>query len=65
MMKLSDIIERLQAARAKHGDIEFCVEARGPAADDGEVLGNDFVGLTFHEDSYGDYVCLVTETKGP
>jgi hypothetical protein len=63
MMKLSEIIEKLQLLQKEHGNLDFCIEARGPAGDEGEVLGNDFVSLDFHNDSCGNFACLVAETK--
>ncbi len=66
MMKLSDIIQRLQQVRAQHPDAAFYVEATGRAEDDGEictVIGNDFVRLDVEMDSDGYYATLVTETK--
>ena len=67
MMKLSQLIQKLQQFQAEHGDVDFCVEATGRADDDGEictVIGNEFVSLDFEKDSQeGDWGCLVTETK--
>jgi hypothetical protein len=66
MMKLSQLIQKLQQFQAEHGDVDFCVEATG-RADEGEictVIGNKFVRVDFEKDSQeGDWGCLVTETK--
>jgi len=66
MMKLSQIITKLQQLQAEHGDIDFCVQATGRGDVDGEictVIGNEFVSLDFDKDSDGGWACLATETK--
>ena len=66
MMRLSDVIHKLQQFQAEHGDVDFCVVATGPADDDGETctaIGNDFVSINFDKDSDGGWGCFVAETK--
>ena len=58
MIKLSDVINKLQKFQAEQGDVDFCVHATGPANDDGEsctVIGNNFVSIDFNKDSYGSW----------
>jgi len=65
MMKLSDIIEKLQEVHAKHPGICLAVEATGRSDDDGEVcsvIGNEFVSLDVEKDADGYWACLVTKT---
>jgi hypothetical protein len=65
MMKIRDVIAKLQKIADEHGDLDFCVEAT-ELDSDGKIretaIGNDLVLLEVVEDSLGNYCRLVAKT---
>ncbi len=69
MMKLSDLIHKLQQLEKEHGDVDFCIEVNDETfdseIDSTSMLGNDFVKFSFTKDRQGDWACLHVVSRKP
>jgi hypothetical protein len=68
MMKLSDVVHKLQQASLVYPDADFCVDARGlpdKLEAGSSIIANNFLDVEIECDAKGYIVTLIAESKIP